>query len=153
MAHCATHNSPQIPTCRKEPFGRELMEQVASKLTKEGYHGYHGGLRYTHRDFCGHGLVFRPRGYDLEDNHPVYSLCTVNDGFWTKDILGMWGSKEDFVSFWSRQSDWSCSGFDETTFLFFEKEESLAARGNQRITRDRLQRYLKAANSTGGGGC
>ena len=76
--------------------------------------------------------------------------------------VATWPNREEFVRFWSQQSDYSCSGVanrsttgasdlgstgaDErgttvTNDIFAEFDESLI--GNQRITRARLQEFVK----------
>ena len=149
-AHCTSsviinkNSEEEKQRYSKEPFGRELMEAVADKLMKEGHDGWNGGLYYIHRDYCGHGLNFSTRGYDQADHDnslKVFNLQVVIDGHFSGRKLGYWEKKEDFVKFWARQSDYSCSGYDAyTSSIFYEHEQFI--RGNQRIDKKRLEDYL-----------
>ena len=113
----------------KEPIGLELAERVASKLvTDRGRRG----IWYTHRDYCGHGLVF------LEEK-----ICLVeySDGFPKEgSILNSWGTKSGFVNWLKDQSDHSLSGADEKEKEIYTNNPFTL--NNQRITRKRLKRYL-----------
>ena len=48
--------------------------------------------------------------------------------------------RESFVAFFARQSDYSCSGWDEGEPMFFTTDSWY--RNNQRLTRAVLERYL-----------
>ena len=142
-AHCSSITSSNHGHNSKEPFGVELMAAVAERLMKEGHDGWNGGLYYIHRDYCGHGLNFSTRGYDQADrdeSRKVFNLQVVIDGHFSGQKVGYWERKEDFIKFWARQSDYSCSGYDKYTRLFYEHEEFI--RGNQRINKNRLQEYV-----------
>lgn len=109
------------------PFGDALIHRLWRKLMKE-VEGQ--GLLYAHRDYCGHGLLRQGDGV---------ALMEVEDG-WGRSTLAAWTDLDAFVEFWARQSDFSCGGWDPAEPLFHAADEW--ARGNQRITRERLLEYL-----------
>ncbi len=176
---CYFSTSPPPPppphdSISKDLFGINLMDQVALKLKREGMDKYGwGGIAYTHRDYCGHGLIYTDYPHDYitkynkgnDDIKPlgswngelgfgkhVYALQVVHDGYFMGTVLGIWENQTDFVSFWSQQSDFSCSGYDtrSESRIFTGLSGSMITGhnppGNQRITRARLEGYLKLSN-------
>ncbi|WP_332680876.1 hypothetical protein [Bosea sp. (in: a-proteobacteria)] len=90
-----------------------------------------GLIHEFHRDFCGHGLIRTEAGI---------KLCDILDGHFPGETIAEWRSKEAFVAFFSEQSDYSCSGWDESSAVFATSDEW--HRNNQRLTRAKLQRFL-----------
>jgi hypothetical protein len=112
-------------------FGNELMEKLADLLV-ENYNNPHNSHRFgfSHRDYCGHGLIYGPEGF---------SLVEIWEGG-PAEVLKSWKHKPDFVSFFAEQSDFSCSGFPGCDPLFKAKDEFFE--NNQRITKKRLVGYV-----------
>ncbi|WP_439495077.1 hypothetical protein [Bosea sp. (in: a-proteobacteria)] len=110
-------------------FGPVLAEQVWRKLMRcpigEGL------IHEFHRDFCGHGLIRTEAGV---------KLCDILDGWHPGEAIAEWTSQEAFIAFFAEQSDYSCSGWDETSPVFATQDEW--HRNNQRLTRKKLQRFL-----------
>ncbi|WP_103717585.1 hypothetical protein [Bosea psychrotolerans] len=114
----------------RTPFGPELPRMVWRKLMTcppgEGL------VREFHRDFCGQGLIRTQDGV---------KLCDIFDGgLHTGDAITSWPSEEAFVGFFAAQSDYSCSGWDETSAVFATQDEWY--RNNQRLTREGLQVFI-----------
>jgi len=117
----------KIEALSKESFGVDLAEAICNKLKiNPGSHD----LFLKHKDYCGHGLWFDGR---------FFELCLVSDGF-PDNAIKKWDREEDFISFLSHQSDYSCSGADENESLFFTTDKWLL--NNQRLTRERLEAFL-----------
>lgn len=110
-------------------FGPVLAAEVWDKLMQ---HPVDRGLIHEfHRDFCGHGLIRTGAGI---------KLCDILDGYHGGQAIAEWASKEEFVAFFAEQSDFSCSGWDETSPVFATHDEW--HRNNQRLTREKLRRFL-----------
>ncbi|WP_332691871.1 hypothetical protein [Bosea sp. (in: a-proteobacteria)] len=110
-------------------FGPVLAGQVWDRVME---HPLGRGLIHEfHRDFCGHGLIRTEAGI---------KLCDILDGHHPGPAIAEWTSKEEFVAFFAEQSDFSCSGWDESAAIFFTTDEW--HRNNQRLTRQKLQRFL-----------
>ncbi|WID95265.1 hypothetical protein QO058_21120 [Bosea vestrisii] len=90
-----------------------------------------GLIHEFHRDFCGHGLIRTEAGI---------KLCDILDGYHPGAAITEWRSREAFVAFFAEQSDYSCSGWDEGSPVFFTSDEW--HRNNQRLTREKLLRFL-----------
>lgn len=90
-----------------------------------------GLIHEFHRDFCGHGLIRTRDGV---------KLCDILDGHHAGEAIAQWRSRDEFVAFFAEQSDYSCSGWDETSPVFFTEDEW--HRNNQRLTRDKLLRFV-----------
>jgi hypothetical protein len=70
-------------------------------------------------------------------------LCDVQDGGHScGEPIAQWYSEAEFVAFFARQSDYSCSGWDESEPVFFSDDSWY--RNNQRLTRAVLRRFLKS---------
>lgn len=110
-------------------FGPVLAGQVWDRLMacKPG----EGLIHEFHRDFCGHGLIRTRDGV---------KLCDILDGHHAGEAIAQWRSRDEFVAFFAEQSDYSCSGWDETSPVFFTEDEW--HRNNQRLTRDKLLRFV-----------
>lgn len=90
-----------------------------------------GLIHEFHRDYCGHGLIRTEAGI---------KLCEILDGHHPGKATAEWRSREDFVAFFAEQSDYSCSGWDESSPVFFTSDEW--HRNNQRLTRKKLLRFV-----------
>ena len=90
-----------------------------------------GLIHEFHRDYCGHGLIRTEAGI---------KLCEILDGHHPSEAIAEWRSREDFVAFFAEQSDYSCSGWDEASPVFFTSDEW--HRNNQRLTRKKLLRFV-----------
>ncbi len=117
----------------RKPFGESLTRNVWQKLmrTKAG----DGVIYERHRDFCGQGLIRTTHGV---------KLCDVQDGGHSYgEPIAQWFDEEAFVAFFAKQSDYSCSGWDESEPTFFTTDSWY--RNNQRLRRDVLERFLSSA--------
>lgn len=116
----------------RAPFGEALARDVWQALTRTRIDD--GVIHERHRDFCGQGLIRTAHGV---------KLCDVEDGgaYFGKPIA-QWSSEDEFVAFFARQSDYSCSGWDESEPVFFCDDSWY--RNNQRLTRAVLRRFLRS---------
>ena len=120
-----------IANLSRVKFGMELAHRVAIKLKTQGISS---GLFYSHRDYCGHGLIYR---------NGQFILVEVYDGFPDQsEFLATWDSEKEFVRFLAGLSDFTCSGADATSKLFYTNDSF--SLNNQRITKDWLQEYATA---------
>ncbi|KAG2372854.1 hypothetical protein C9374_012064 [Naegleria lovaniensis] len=115
-----------IAALSREPVGTELAQQVAQALKSGRY------IMNGHRDYCGVGLVYTTP-------QKVFEFCYVNDGFNTDSIISF-SDENEFIKFLSEQSDYSMSGADESSAVFYEK--NTFGRNNQRITVARLEHLV-----------
>lgn len=110
-------------------FGSALAERVWRRLMAcpvgEGL------IHEFHRDFCGQGLIRTEQGV---------KLCDIQDGGHPGEAIAEWHSREEFIAFFAEQSDYSCSGWDETSPVFFTSDDWY--RNNQRLTREKLLRFV-----------
>lgn len=110
-------------------FGPVLAGQVWDRVMA---HPVGKGLIHEfHRDFCGHGLIRTQAGI---------KLCDIQDGYFPGDAIAEWRSSGEFTAFFAEQSDYSCSGWDESSAVFATSDEWY--RNNQRLTRAKLRRFL-----------
>lgn len=110
-------------------FGPVLAGQVWDRVTA---HPVGEGLIHEfHRDYCGHGLIHTEAGI---------KLCEILDGHHPGEAIAEWRSRASFVAFFAEQSDYACSGWDETSPVFFTDDEW--HRNNQRLTRAKLLRFV-----------
>lgn len=109
-------------------FGPMLAGQVWDRVTARPVG--EGLIHEFHRDYCGHGLIRTEDGI---------KLCDILDGHHPGQAIAEWRSREDFVAFFAEQSDYSCSGWDESSPVFFTTDER--HRNNQRLTRAKLLRF------------
>lgn len=115
----------------RTPFGDALARDVWRALMKTKIGD--GVVYERHRDFCGQGLI--------RTSHGV-KLCDVEDGGASfGEPIAQWSDEDAFVDFFARQSDHSCSGWDESEPIFFSSDDWY--RNNQRLTRAVLERFLK----------
>lgn len=119
----------------RTPFGPDLPRAVWRRLIKcptgEGL------VREFHRDFCGQGLIRTADGV---------KLCDIFDGgHHTGDAIASWTSEDAFAAFFTTQSDYSCSGWDETSAVFATQDEWY--RNNQRLTQEGLQAFAEGRGS------
>lgn len=102
----------------------QVWDRVITRPVGEGL------IHEFHRDFCGHGLIRTETGI---------KLCDILDGYYPGEAIAEWCSREDFVAFFAEQSDYSCSGWDESSPVFFTSDDW--HRNNQRLTRAKLLRF------------
>ena len=114
----------------RDPFGQTRATALWRKLATVGEG--EGLIVEFHRDFCGQGLIRRAGGV---------VLCDIFDGGGqTGDPITAWGDETDFVAFFARQSDFSCSGWDERESFFHATDPWY--RNNQRITGAAIDAWL-----------
>jgi hypothetical protein len=123
-----------IAALSKEKFGAELAGAVADALAAGRTAIFH-----HHREDCGHGLAFEAGRYLLVD---------VQDGGYVTNLppVASWSSREEFVEFWARQSDFTCSGAHLGAKLFYTRNPW--ERNNHRLTREKLEAFV--AGKVGG---
>ncbi|CAN7628208.1 hypothetical protein LJR030_001665 [Rhizobium sp. LjRoot30] len=113
----------------RRPFGetraRRLWAKLMASRNDEGF------IHEFHRDFCGHGLIRQGGGI---------ILCDILDGTYPGKPIARWTDEEDFVAFFARQSDFTCSGWEPQEPVFFTEDPWY--RNNQRITTAKIDRYL-----------
>lgn len=119
-----------IKNLDRSVIGRELAAAVAEQLLK---HNGKTGIWFSHRDYCGHGLIFQDR---------QFRLVVVHDGYATEEpVLKEWKDAVAFVDWLSKQSDFSLSGADPQQKELFTTD--CFSLNNQRLTRKRLKDYVK----------
>src|SRR4030095_5622855 len=119
----------EIANLSRRPYGTSVARQVALAL-KEGRE-----LRDQHRDYCGHGFVFRDGRFQLVE---------FGDGYAIHKPIAEWATEKEFVAFLAQQSDYGCSGGDPSAPIFHEDDPWLL--NNQRITEARLQKFVAGAD-------
>ncbi len=113
----------------RQKFGKDLSSLVAEKLLNDGGER---GLWNSHRDSCGHGLIYQ----DAQ-----FQLVAVHDGHASEGkVLKTWDSSDAFVAWLEEQSDFSLSGADESEPALRPRTPSNL--NNQRITLARLRDYV-----------
>jgi hypothetical protein len=118
----------------RKPFGAVRVTALWRKLASVGEG--EGLIVEFHRDFCGHGLIRRA---------DRVVLCDVFDGGGhSGDPIAAWDNEADFVAFFARQSDFSCSGWDEREPVFHATDSWY--RNNQRLTGAAIDAYLGGAS-------
>ena len=127
----------KIAKLSRKPFGEDLAESLAAMLCYKAANRRYpdDGIYNHHRDYCGHGLMFFDEAFHLievQDGRPRESK-----------ILASWRDGAEFVAFWARQSDYSCSGADPDAGPLYSPRRS--NRNNQRITRQRIEAFVTAA--------
>lgn len=112
----------------REPIGLPLAERVTARLVKDAGRK---GVWNSHRDYCGHGLIYLA---------PEFRLVEVHDGQAAEGrVLSVWTSDSGFSAWLAGQSDFTLSGADAREPLL---HTAVPARlNNQRLTRNRLQAY------------
>lgn len=103
----------------------QVWDRVMARPVDEGL------IHEFHRDYCGHGLIHTETGI---------KLCDILDGHHPGKAIAEWRSRDEFVAFFAEQSDYSCSGWDEDSPVFFTDDEW--HRNNQRFTREKLLRFV-----------
>ena len=113
----------------RQPFGRMLAMRVWAELRrcKSG----EGLIHQFHRDYCGHGLIRAGGGV---------MLCEIQDGHIPGSPFETWHDREDFVAFFARQSDWTCSGWSATEPVLYTGDPW--RRSNQRLSRRILEDFV-----------
>lgn len=104
----------------------QVWDRVMARPVGEGL------IHEFHRDYCGQGLIRTQNGI---------KLCDILDGHHPGEAIAEWRSREDFVAFFAEQSDYSCSGWDESSPVFFTDDEW--HRNNQRLTREKLLHFVR----------
>jgi len=117
------------------PFGEARASALWRRLMS--INDGEGLIAEFHRDFCGQGLI--RRGDRIV-------LCDIFDGGGaTGDVIAAWREEADFVAFFARQSDFSCSGWDVGEPVFFTADAWY--RNNQRLTARSIDRFVGGAAS------
>jgi hypothetical protein len=104
----------------------QVWDRVMARPVGEGL------IHEFHRDYCGQGLIRTQDGI---------KLCDILDGHHPGEAIAEWHSRDDFVAFFAEQSDYSCSGWDESSPVFFTDDEW--HRNNQRLTREKLLHFVR----------
>ena len=129
----------KLPTS-KNPYGTQLATHLATKLWANQVKDYTidcFGIFETHRDYCGHGLAWlHARGISR------LIIAEVNDGYFSGPNLMTWSTDEQnaFIDWLAVQSDFSLSGCDQTSVLFYKSDEFY--QNNQRITESSIKEFL-----------
>lgn len=92
-----------------------------------------GLIHEFHRDYCGHGLI--------RDGNAITLREIYDGGHTVGDPIASWDSEADFITFFARQSDFSCSGWDPKEPVFFT--DNRWAQNNQRLTWDVIRTFVK----------
>ena len=115
-------SSPEtIAKLSKEPIGEFLASQVEEML-------------YNDRSLMNHTSDYS--GYGLDHDGNSYRLFTSVNGA-VDTVVGTWKNYDEFVEFFSRQSDFSMSGADEKEPLFYTEDSFLL--NNQTLTKAVLE--------------
>lgn len=118
-----------IDELSRRKFGEHLARRVVKQLKIDNHN--RGGLYHDHRDYCGHGIVYRDG---------TFMLMRVIEGWIERsDTLATWEDEEAFVAFLADQSDFTCSGGDPEAELFLT--DSDFERNNQRINESWMEEY------------
>lgn len=118
-----------IDKLSRRKFGEHLARRVVTQLKIDDHN--RGGLYHDHRDYCGHGIVYRDG---------TFMLLRVIEGWIERsDTLATWDDEEAFVAFLADQSDFSCSGGDSEAKLFYTDDEFEL--NNQRINESWMEEY------------
>ncbi|MBW6421182.1 hypothetical protein KX729_06980 [Rhizobium sp. XQZ8] len=105
---------------------RRLWHKLAEAEIGEGL------IHQSHRDFCGHGLIRTQDGV---------ILCDIQDGSYPGTPIATWTTEAEFIDFFSRQSDFSMSGWDLGEPVFFTDDGWY--RNNQRLTAAIVDKFLR----------
>ncbi|KAL9653402.1 hypothetical protein ABK040_002038 [Willaertia magna] len=123
-----------IDALSKEKYGHSFAKQVAHHLKS-----LNKKLMYTHRDFCGLGLLY-------DNNKQQFKFCYVYDGYEdnyasnnNENGIISFNKEDEFIEFLENQCDYSLSGADSKS-VFYEKD--IWTRNNQRIDKKRLERMI-----------
>jgi len=105
-----------------EKIGTELATKVANKLKQDNH------LYYSHRDYCGHGLMYK------DDSYHIFRIIDAD----IEDALTLekFNSAGDFIRFFAKQSDYSMAGADNRVSVFYT--DSFFELNNQRLSCKRL---------------
>ena len=114
-------SSETIAKLSKEPIGESLASQVEEML-------------YNDRSLMNHTSDYS--GYGLDHDGNSYRLFTSVNGA-VDTVVGTWKNYDEFVDFFSRQSDFSMSGADEKEPLFYTEDSFLL--NNQTLTKAALE--------------
>jgi hypothetical protein len=118
-----------LASLSKEPLGADLARRVVERLIKDGDKN---GLWFSHRDYCGHGLM-----YSLGQFH----LIEVYDGFADDSrLIRSWSNEESFRVWLGKQSDYSLSGADDSQPELLAN--TMFELNNQRLTKERMIDYV-----------
>ena len=129
----------KLPTS-KTPYGTQLAAQLATKLWANQTKDYTidcFGIFEIHRDYCGHGL-----GWQRARSISKLVISEVNDGYFIGPNLMAWSTDEqkEFIDWLALQSDFSLSGCDQTSALFYKSDDFF--QNNQRINEIRIKEFL-----------
>ncbi|MFB9951414.1 hypothetical protein ACFFP0_21405 [Rhizobium puerariae] len=113
-----------------KPLGAERARRLWRRLQAAGIG--EGLIHEFHRDFCGQGLIRTEAGV---------ILCDIQDGHFPGPAIATWASEAEFTAFFSRQSDFSMSGWDPAEPVFHTEDEWY--RNNQRLRTEIIDRFLQ----------
>jgi hypothetical protein len=113
----------------RRPFGERLALQLWVELSR--CRNGEGLIHQFHRDYCGHGLIRTANGV---------MLCEIQDGHLPGPAIETWWSREEFVAFFARQSDWTCSGWEPKEPVLHTDDPW--RKSNQRLSRQILSAFI-----------
>lgn len=114
----------------RTPFGEALARRLWRRL--EQFPDGEGFVKEFHPYFCGHALIRTAAGV---------RLCDAEDGGMSfGSTIAEWTDEDEFVAFFARQSDYSCSGWDPGEPVF--ATDDAWYRNNQRLTREALEGFV-----------
>jgi hypothetical protein len=123
--------SPLQPCVDNTPFGENLAKAVALRL-----HGGHR-LHYDHRDFCGMGFAcFHVAFYYVYVLDGLIEFPSTSASLLVRDER-RFATVAEFVDWLAAQSDASLNG---------DGLQDSGYCGNQRVTRERLERFIAGEN-------
>lgn len=130
MAAATPWSDPEtLAGLSRRKVGRDLARRVVARLVeRDGRYGVYN----THRDYCGHGLVFQAGRFRLVEVHDGYA----RDG----RTLMSWDDQDSFIDWLARQTDFSLSGADPSKPELHTSDPFKL--NNQRLTREQLLTYL-----------
>lgn len=118
-----------LASLSKASIGDELAKKVLGRLIKDADKS---GLWFSHRDYCGHGLMYSSGEFHLIEVHDGYADLS-------RPLL-TWCDQCAFQVWLGKQSDYSLSGADKSQPKLQAK--STFDLNNQRLTKQRMVDYI-----------